>query len=496
MRFGGLICLLVVRAGGMSVDVDSGGEATLNSALNQAISLFQRNQLESSVAILVSAWKNYPDHPRVRNNMRALASKLALMDSIELGCDVAHHLVRVATPELHDLTHYSKIASRCNGTSAVAYAAGLLQTFCDDRAGRSGAEDEYSKASFVLGELHGHLGNVDSSFRYYSIANGIVRRNLEPNLVEDAIARMELNRKVFDNPMNSLLATRSQAAPSSRAKMDPIRHQVFVLGFPRSGTSLVEKIISAHPQVKALGEHSVLRFIDRSLRQEAESSGHGIGTHVERIPRDRLQQLSRHSQDALLEGVDSPSITHISSSVNLDVPVAWLIPLLYPDARIIWVRRCAMDTAWSNFIQSFRNRENLAYAFDLNDIARYYNSFQSLIDHWQSALGTEMMEVTYENLVESPEYSIRALTQFLGLPWDDRVLKFSEQVASDGVSSSSVFEVHQPMYKNSIGKWKGYADYLTPLVEGFQKHSRKEKQRCAMLIRLLFCNSHCEIILN
>uniref|UniRef100_A0A7S2CT46 protein-tyrosine sulfotransferase n=1 Tax=Octactis speculum TaxID=3111310 RepID=A0A7S2CT46_9STRA len=148
----------------------------------------------------------------------------------------------------------------------------------------------------------------------------------------------------------------------------------------------------------------------------------------------------------------------------MDAKLAWLIPVLYPEARVIWVRRCPLDTAWSNFVQRFKNVK-LQYSFSLDDISRFYRSYETMTEHWRNTLTIPMMQIHYEDLVLNPEAAIRDMIRFLGLSWEAPIMQFHAQVNTKGVSTASVYEVHEPIYSDAIGKWRPYAPYIEALVQ-------------------------------
>jgi hypothetical protein len=141
-----------------------------------------------------------------------------------------------------------------------------------------------------------------------------------------------------------------------------------------------------------------------------------------------------------------------------------MIALLLPKARIIHCRRDPLDTCLSCYFTNFRNRP--AHACDLEDLGIYYRHYQRLMEHWQGVLPLEILEVRYEDLVEDLPAQTRRLLDFCGLPWDERCLRYYENQRP--VQTSSVWQVRQPIYTTSIGRWRHYEKYLQPLLDALE----------------------------
>lgn len=385
---------------GNSLVEDSEEAAALHRMLKAVIVEFQQNHIETSIDIMVSAWEAYPENARVRNNMRALSQKLAFKGMTDDACKLSRLLATDAT-DFVDLTLYAKIAPKCSD-KAVRYATKLLDAFKAQRKRSNGGsssleDDDHIDASFMLGTLRGLRGDHQKSFEHYAEANQAARSRAAPSSVQGDIHEMNDTVREFSlTTLDRIARLRTGQSVKTSCPHTKSHHQVFILGFPRSGTSLVEQIVSSHSHVKALGEHSVLRSIGRAFEAAKQREGHAsMADYLESLGAERLQQLACNAQLALLDDTDGPGVTHISSSTNLDAKVAWLIPVLYPEARVIWVRRCPLDTAWSNFVQRFKNVK-LQYSFSLDDISRFYRSYETMIEHWRNTLTIPMMQIHYE----------------------------------------------------------------------------------------------------
>ena len=232
---------------------------------------------------------------------------------------------------------------------------------------------------------------------------------------------------------------------------------VFIVGMPRSGTTLVEQILSNHSQVYGAGE---LKDIGRIVARLSSQSGLGRiycewlggleGAQSREIAEAHLNQLTRLGGKAVRVTDKMPeNLFHLG-----------LIATLFPRARVIHCRRDARDVCLSCFMQFF---DGLYFAWDLDDLGKYYRGYERVMAHWATALPLRVHEVVYEDLVTNPEPIIRQLVDFCDLPWEDQCLQFHKN--SRPVRTMSRSQVRQPLYTTSVGQWQRYAAHLGPLFQ-------------------------------
>jgi tetratricopeptide (TPR) repeat protein len=235
---------------------------------------------------------------------------------------------------------------------------------------------------------------------------------------------------------------------------------VFVLGMPRSGTTLIEQIVSSHPQVTGAGELSALRLaVDASgvfpdgLRALANPGSEDEASRVlQQIGRDYLERIVplAHGSARLVDKMPGNFIH------------AGLIALILPGARIVHARRDPVDTCLSCYTKLFGGDQSFTY--DLAELGTFYRYYERLMAHWRSVLPADrFIEVDYEAVVEDLEGQARRLIEFLGLPWDDACLNFHENRRV--VRTASVNQVRQPIYRTSKGRWREHAAHLGPLLD-------------------------------
>jgi hypothetical protein len=225
---------------------------------------------------------------------------------------------------------------------------------------------------------------------------------------------------------------------------------VFVLGMPRSGTTLVEQIVSSHPLVGAAGERE---YWVRSGRAWDESGADGLTEAViHRLADDYLAELRRVAPDA----------ARITDKLPYNFLWIGLIHLALPNARIIHCRRHPVDTCLSIYFAHFARRAS--FGSDRGDLVCEYRQYQRLMAHWRAVLPSDrFMEVDYETLVADQEAGTRRLIEFCGLKWDDACLR--PEGNRRVVMTASSWQARQPVYRSSVARWRRYEPWLGELRE-------------------------------
>jgi tetratricopeptide (TPR) repeat protein len=223
---------------------------------------------------------------------------------------------------------------------------------------------------------------------------------------------------------------------------------VFVIGMPRSGTTLVEQILASHPDVYGAGELALLPEM--------------IARHLPGFPAGSTPEpLTKLGEDyAARLGELAPQAKRVVDKLPYNFLNAGLIALALPKARIVHITRDALDTCYSCFALSFAG--DVGFAYDMGELGRYYRAYEALMAHWRQVLPAgAMLEVAYEELVADLEPQARRLIAFCGLDWDARCLDFHK--SGRAVVTASVHQVRRPIYHSSVGRAAAFAEYLTPL---------------------------------
>lgn len=239
---------------------------------------------------------------------------------------------------------------------------------------------------------------------------------------------------------------------------NPSNQPIFVVGMPRSGTSLVEQILASHSQVFGAGELTEFKqfseiFTDYKDPDQFKEALQSLNPElVDQLAQTYLEKIRR-----LAAGKP-----YVVDKMPNNFETLWLIHLVFPNARIVHCQRDPMDTCLSCYFTNFSKGHH--YKHDLATLGGYYNLYQTLTNHWLQVLPKEsIINIGYENLVRNPEPVMRELVSFCGLPWEDNCLNFfaTERV----VKTASYTQVKENLYQSSIGRWRHYADFLTPLQQ-------------------------------
>ena len=288
---------------------------------------------------------------------------------------------------------------------------------------------------FAYGDALNALGQYDDAYEAYHRANqhsGISYNKRE--VIEYA--------ELLKNNFPSSLFERDTAP---QQKPSPL----FICGMFRSGSTLLEQILGAHPEISQLGE---LPFFDRLAVQHGEL----FTQEGNRRPPKVIEHLRQaYFAQPQVSGVTTPIFTDKRPDNFLYLG---LIKQIFPNALILHTRRNARDTALSIFSTQLGARQS--YAGSIKDIAHYISHYQDLMAHWENCFGDDIHAVDYETLTAEPERQLRPIFETLGLPWDSACLSF--YTLDNHVKTASYKQVRQPLHNASVGRWRNYAQYIEP----------------------------------
>ena len=305
-------------------------------------------------------------------------------------------------------------------------------------------DDHRRQIHFELGRLYDKQRDYAKAFEQYRSGNALKHARFD---------RMAWERKITDL---MVIYNREGILRASRAGNCSER-PIFIVGMPRSGTTLVEQMLSMVPDVAAGGELPDIGVLAGELQGLLENPS----------PANNITQVSREQCDALAQryldmlASNYPQAKRVTDKMPQNFLHLGLIALLFPMARVIHCMRDPMDTCLSCYFQDFSG--DLPYAYELTDLGFFYRQYQRLMDHWRKALDVSFFEIQYEDLVRQPQTYGRAMVEFCGLKWDKRCLEFykGERLAA----TASYRQVRQPLYDTAIGRWRNYAAYLDPLKQ-------------------------------
>lgn len=299
---------------------------------------------------------------------------------------------------------------------------------------------------FALGKAYEDLKRYDDAFPHFLKGCALKHKRVEYSA--------EHNRLVAENIRRMFTRERIEALRGAGSDSST---PIFVLGMPRSGTTLTETILASHPDVYGAGElPDLLQVIAEPLGNPAV--GYPLNmefmTHADltRMGQRYVQQLKQRAPDA----------PHITDKMPANYLGVGMIHLMLPNARIVHVRRNPVDTCVSAFTRLFNRSQHQSY--DLRELGKYYMDYLSIMAHWREVLPAgSFYEIQYEDLVANQEEESRKLVAFCGLDWNDACL--DPHKTERNVKTASVTQVRQPVYKTSVERWRVYEKFLGPLLE-------------------------------
>ena len=312
-------------------------------------------------------------------------------------------------------------------------------------------QNELIQMHFALGKAYESNRQFDKSFKHYKDGNWQQRKQISYNAEDYKISIDEIIN-FFENN-NNILDLKAEAGSD-----EPI----FILGLPRSGSTLIEQILASHSLIEGTQELPNIMAISRDIKLIDQKNGYP----------DNLLKLNQSSFDELgKKYIDETKWARSSKPFFIDkMPNNFfhigLIKLILPKAKIIDARRNPMDACFSCFKQYFAKGQHFTY--DLDDIARYYKDYVRLMDYWNKLFPDEIFTIHYEQIIENPNDRIFDLLEFCNVKFEDNCLNFHK--SKRAVKTASSEQVRQPMYKTGINYWRNYIKNLDVLLEHFPNY--------------------------
>jgi tetratricopeptide (TPR) repeat protein len=301
---------------------------------------------------------------------------------------------------------------------------------------------EKARLGFALGKVLDACGAYDQAFEAYAASNRHSRECAGPGAVLYDRGRQEL----FVDQMIAAFPPNRRQVPASA----PFARPIFICGMFRSGSTLTEQVLASHPRVAAGGE---IDFVPTIVQTEF----YPFPARLAQVPQHRYEELAARYLAALSRLFpDTPRVTDKRPDNFLYLG---LIKRLFPNARIVHTTRNALDNCLSiNFLHL---DHSMGYALDLMDTAHYYRQYRRLMAHWKALFGADILDFDYDAFVREPRPAVEKLLAFCGLDWEEKCMSFHQ--ASNAVKTASVWQVREPLYRRSSGRWRNYARHLDPL---------------------------------
>ncbi|MFM9863758.1 MAG: tetratricopeptide repeat-containing sulfotransferase family protein [Micropepsaceae bacterium] len=412
-----------------------------NSLGNVLLDLGLRNEAQRAYERAIVVQPNYAE--AIAGLARIAEEEHRLDDALKLAAQV----LSVAPQNVSAQLTRAKVQLRSDDASAAASGLEAL-------VGASAlSATNHVVAQGHLGEAYDKLGRFDDAFAAFSRANQLLAQTAagfasdRSYLAPQAIKRMTSFVESLD-------------VGSWRATPKPARSPVFLIGFPRSGTTLIDQVLASHPQITTLEERDNLMEAGFALAGADAEFG-------------RLAQLADDEIERLCAGYWAGVVAGLAGAAPRDVFVdklplnATLLPLicrLFPQAKIVLALRDPRDCVLSCYQQRFGMNAAMFQLLRLDTAAAYYDAVMRLVQVCRAKLPIEVHEVRYESVIGDFDGSVGALLSFLGLPWDDAVRGYGETAKRRVIATPSASQVVRPLYTSSLGKWRNYRRFLEPVL--------------------------------
>ena len=308
--------------------------------------------------------------------------------------------------------------------------------------------------NFALARVYESLGNKNEFFKFLNEGN--------------RLCKSELNYSI-DQSSQEISAIKKLYIPTTEALELPsydssIKRPIFILGMPRSGTSLVEQIISNHHKVYGGGELNTLTNLVGPIVNNY------IAGDIKQLDQKAISFIRQEYQNMLI-GLNSPK-NIITDKLPLNFKYIGFILSAFPEAKIVHLKRDAIATCWSNYRCNFTSEAN-GYSYNFDDLAQFYNLYEELMEFWHELYPYKIYDISYEDLTTNQEEETRKLLEYCELEWDENCLNFHTNKRA--VYTASSLQVREKMYQGSSEIWKQYWARIQPLVDGLKFYKKDNK---------------------
>ncbi|MEQ8507692.1 MAG: sulfotransferase [Rhodospirillaceae bacterium] len=402
---------------------------------------------EAAIPIFETAVAQQPDHPQFRFNLASSRQFTGDFDTAEQDYE---HIIKVAPSFVKAHMALSSLRTQTADSNHIERLEQILTATRDPRSALH--------LRYALAKECEDVGRDDEAFAHLKAANTAHKQALGYDIARD--------RAIFNGLIDAFtlddVAENTGAAP----EFGPTDEAIFIVGMPRSGTTLVDRIISSHPEVDSAGELQTFPVLLKMMSGTRST----VVLDPETIERAKAIDFKTLGQRYLFDSAahrgDLPFFT---DKLPLNFLNIGYIAKALPKAKIIALRRNPMDTLWSNFKHLFATEFSYYnYSYDVKDAANYIVMFNKLMDHWDAVLPGKIHHIHYENLVSGFELEVRRAIAHLDLKWADACLTFHENDAA--VATPSSVQVRSPIYAGSVGKWKRFEKHLSEAAEIFGKN--------------------------
>ncbi len=410
---------------------------------------FQLDSIEKAKQAYQKAIEFDPDHPEYRNNIGLAHASLGEKENAE-----SNYRSAISLNEGYIEAHRNLIAMRKFKSLDDPDVNTLEKLWARD----DNTDQGRCKLAFALGKIYDDCGLYDQAFDSYDLGNELKSKEIDMDFSQ------------YFGHIDRIIDVLNQPPRLTSDVLVDRPRPIFVLGMSRSGTTLVEQIISRHPEVTGCGE---LPCIERAIGRLEKNYG-DMRVYPDDFPGLPLDAYNEETREYLdwVARLHEMSTACFTDKMPFNFVHIWLIKVLFPEASIIHCHRHPLDVILSNYFQLFGSEIN--YVYDLDVLSNYYIRHYRLMQHWHRVFPEGIYKVQYEALVADNENQTRLLIEGAGLDWDDACL--DSRRSDTAVRTASIWQVRQGIYTSSKERWRNYEKHLAPAVEILQQEGVLDKE--------------------
>ncbi len=409
--------------------------------MSYSVALKNCHQYDEALVAIEKALKLDPNSPKSLNNKATLLNEIGEVD------EAKKVMFRLLQKHPTYGKPYFNFATLHSFSSDDKYSERFERL--SHSLDRLKSDEDKRHACFALGKYFEDIGKFQEAFKFFNLGNELSNQGVDYS-VEADLNYLEEIKKIYISKGSWMSKYQKNSSSSDMP--------LYIIGMPRSGTSLVEQILASHKDVYGAGELTILPKLHRKLNialGNQERDEVNTNKNVE-IVSQLSEELFRY-----MRGLDA-NTRYVTDKLPMNFLALGAKHVLAPNAKVIHCTRDPIDTCLSNYKKLFEGK--LYFTNSLSDLGKYYLGYLEIMEHWRNVLPTQnFIEINYEKLISSTETEIRRLLEFLDLNWDDACLEFHKHKRA--VHTASTNQVRQPIYKSSIGQYERYGDLLNPLLK-------------------------------
>lgn len=418
-----------------------------------------QGKVEEAIELNQQALRLQPQHVDARNNLGSILTDLGRFD------EAIEHLEEVLRTDPHSIRAYHNLGDLA-ANNRYQFSPEQLACLETVLASDDISDEDATLLHSILAGIYAKQHEYDQAFESYRRSN-----DTKQSVLEKAGIAFDGNEhsEFITSTINTFDA---ETLESLAAWGSDSETPVFVIGMPRSGTTLVEQIIASHPEAAGVGELRDVRQIATDLPTLLENATAFPGC-ITQVTERAIADSAQRYLDGL--AARASGVSRIVDKMWANFAYLGFIFAMFPKARIIHCQREPMDVCLSCYQCNFNS---IRWACRLEDIGLYFREYKRTMDHWRAVLPASIHDVPYEQMVADPEGMSRQLISFCGLEWSDRCLEFYNQ--KQAVQTASRVQVRRPIYSTSVGRWKKYETHLLPLQQAINETTEPSQTASTM----------------